>query len=113
MTRERAAARGHGPRWPAVRARLVRKSFPPCLARQARNVLGAEIVLIDHEDWYQAFREYSGLSDEEMPELMRLIREHGQNALLDLRASAVIERVKEGRWELSEERSDEGLDERD
>lgn len=67
------------------------------LARQALSTLGAEIVLIDHEDWYQAFLEYSGLSDEEVPELLRLIREHGQDALLDLRAGAVIKRVKEGR----------------
>lgn len=67
------------------------------LARQLRSASGAEIVLIDHEDWYQAFREYSGLSDEEMPELLRLLREHGQDALLDFRDGAVIERVAAGR----------------
>jgi hypothetical protein len=50
------------------------------LARDLRSAVGAEIVLIDHEDWYQAFREYSGLSDEEVPELLRLLREHGQDA---------------------------------
>jgi len=67
------------------------------LARDLRSAVGAGIVLIDHEDWYQAFREYSGLSDDEMPELMRLLREHGQDALLDFREGAVIERVEAGR----------------
>lgn len=67
------------------------------LARHARDTLGAEVILIGHEDWYQAFREYSGLSDDELPEQLRLIREHRQDAWLDLREGAVIERVKEGR----------------
>jgi len=67
------------------------------LARQARSALDADIILIGHEDWYQAFLEYSGLTDEEAPELLHLMREHGQDALLDLREGAVIERVKEGR----------------
>ncbi len=67
------------------------------LARTSRDALGAEIVLIGHEDWYQAFRQYSGLGDGEVPEFMRLIREHGQDALLDLREGAVIERLKAGR----------------
>jgi len=67
------------------------------LARQVRSTSDALVVLVDHEDWYHAFLEYSGLSDEEAPELLRLIREHGQDALLDLRPGAVIEKIKQGR----------------
>ncbi len=67
------------------------------LARQSRDALGADIILIDHEDWYQAFRDYSGLTDEEVPELLRLMREHGQDAVLDLREGAVIKRLERGR----------------
>jgi len=67
------------------------------LARQTRSDSGAEIVLIDHEDWYQAFLEYSGLPEDELPELLRLMREHGQDAMLDLREGAVIKQLDQGR----------------
>ncbi|NKB86757.1 MAG: hypothetical protein GKS06_00855 [Acidobacteria bacterium] len=66
------------------------------LARAARD-RGTQILSISSEDWFQAFLEYSGLEEEELPQYLLLMREHGQNVTLDIRADAVIERVKIGR----------------
>jgi hypothetical protein len=66
------------------------------LARAAQAD-GTDVLLIGHEDWYQAFLTYSGMPEDEMPEFLLLLREHGQNAVLDFRAGAVIDHVVEGR----------------
>jgi L-ascorbate metabolism protein UlaG (beta-lactamase superfamily) len=67
------------------------------LARQARARGDDSVLVIHHEDWYQAFRQHTGLSDAEVPDFARLMREYEQDALIDPRPDAVIERVRSGR----------------
>ena len=66
------------------------------LARAARE-RGVQILTITADDWVDAFLEYSGLVEDELPQFLLLMREHDQDAVLDLRPDAVIERVKQGR----------------
>jgi len=64
--------------------------------RLARECPDDRVLLIDHEDWYQAFMRVSGLTPEQMPGFMQRSYELGQDVFLDARPEAVLDRVGHG-----------------
>lgn len=53
-------------------------------------------LLIDREDWFQAFLTRTGLSAEEAPPFARKAHDHGQLIRLDYRPDHVFQRIKKG-----------------
>jgi hypothetical protein len=53
-------------------------------------------LFLDHEDWFSAYLERTGLAAGEAPLFARLAREHRQDLELDARPGRVIERVVAG-----------------
>lgn len=56
-----------------------------------------KILFLDDKIWYKAYREHSGLSDEEMPDYSILAIENNQDQLLDLRQEKIIKKIVTGR----------------
>jgi hypothetical protein len=67
------------------------------LARAARAARpeGA-VLLIDHEDWFQAYLEALGLKEDQAPLGVRLAHQHQYDIVVDARTDAVVERVRAG-----------------
>lgn len=67
------------------------------LARAARAA-GPEgaVLLIDYEDWFQAYLEALGLREDQAPLSVRLAHQHQYDILVDARTGAVVERVRAG-----------------
>jgi hypothetical protein len=60
---------------------------------------GATMLLLDHTDWYEAYRQVTGLEPEQVPEFIALAHEYGQDRVVDFDpARNQIER-KEGIFE--------------
>jgi hypothetical protein len=67
------------------------------IARKARDEdPSAAPLLIEREDWFQAYLTRAGLSPEEAPPFARKARDHGQFILLDHRPDRVFTRIKDG-----------------
>jgi hypothetical protein len=67
------------------------------IARKAREADPAGTpLLIDREDWFQAYLTRTGLSPEDVPPFARKAREHGQIIRLDYRPDHVFTRIKKG-----------------
>jgi hypothetical protein len=67
------------------------------LARAARTARpeGA-VLLIDYEDWFQAYLEALGLREDQAPLSVRLAHQHQYDIVVDARTDAVVERVRAG-----------------
>jgi hypothetical protein len=67
------------------------------LARTARAARpeGA-VLLIDHEDWFQAYLDALGLREDQAPLGVRLAHQHQYDIVMDARTDAVVERVRVG-----------------
>jgi len=67
----------------------------------AKNSLAKDpdkkILLLDDKAWYEAYKRFTGLSDEEMPDYSHLAVEYNQDQLLDLRKDRIIENITTGR----------------
>jgi hypothetical protein len=44
---------------------------------------GETTLLVDHTDWYEAYRQVTGLEPEDVPEFIALAHEYGQDRVLD------------------------------
>ncbi len=67
------------------------------LVRQAMAAsLDESPLLLDHSDWYEAYREVTGLAPEDVPEFVSLLNEYGQDVIIDYRPSRTAIQVKEG-----------------
>jgi hypothetical protein len=67
------------------------------LARQARARDPAQAPLfIDHQEWFRAYLEKTGLSAERAPLFMRLAYDHAQDMEVDYRRERVLEGVEPG-----------------
>jgi len=53
-------------------------------------------LLLDHSDWYEAYREVTGLAPEDVPEFVALLNEYRQDVIIDYRPSRTAVQVKEG-----------------
>lgn len=53
-------------------------------------------LLLDHSDWYEAYRQVTGLAPEDVPEFVALLNEYGQDVIIDYRPSRTAVQVKEG-----------------
>ncbi len=56
----------------------------------------ASPLLLDHSDWYEAYREVTDLAPEDVPEFVSLLNEYGQDVIIDYRPSRTAIQVKEG-----------------
>ncbi len=67
------------------------------LARTARAARpeGA-VLLIDYEDWLQAYLEALGLREDQAPLSVRLAHQHQYDIVVDARTDAVVQRVRAG-----------------
>jgi len=54
------------------------------------------VLFIDHGDWYQAFREITGVSEDQVPDFVRLAYEARQDVFIDPRPGRVVVRAREG-----------------
>jgi hypothetical protein len=67
------------------------------LARSAKSERpNGPPLLLHHEDWYAAFRDVTGLSDERIPEYIRLQLEYRQDQFVDYGSEATSLEVKKG-----------------
>lgn len=67
------------------------------LARESQRAgPGASLLFIDHEDWFQAYLEATGLRAEQAPLSVGLSRRHQYDILVDARPGAVVARVVAG-----------------
>jgi hypothetical protein len=67
------------------------------LVRAARDTgPGAELLFLDREDWFQAYLERTGLTQDRVPLYVRLSRAHGQDTTVDFRPGRVVRRVVKG-----------------
>jgi hypothetical protein len=53
-------------------------------------------LLLHHEDWYAAYQNVTGLSDQQIPEFISLQLEYRQDQIVDYSAKATILEVKKG-----------------
>ncbi len=53
-------------------------------------------LLLHHTDWYEAYREVTGLAPDEIPEFVKLAHEHGQDRIVDYRPGDTRIESKEG-----------------
>jgi hypothetical protein len=53
-------------------------------------------LFIDHEEWFQALLEISGLTADDAPLFAKLAREYKQDTLLEHRTDRIVERVVKG-----------------
>ena len=67
------------------------------LARRALERGDADVLLIQHQDWFDAFVDYAGIAPDDAPVFVQLVRDYEQDALIDLRQDRVIRDVVRGR----------------
>ena len=53
-------------------------------------------LLLDHTDWYEAYREVTGLEPEEVPSYIALAHEYGQDRVVDFHPARTRIEIKEG-----------------
>lgn len=66
------------------------------MLRLARAAQGAELLFVDHEDWFQAYLQATGLGEAQAPLSVGLSRRHQYDILIDARPGAVVARVESG-----------------
>lgn len=71
------------------------------LLQVAKNSLAKnpdeKILYLDNKEWYKAYKELTGYSDEEMPDYSHRAVTFDQNQLLDLRRENIYSKIKKGR----------------
>ena len=67
------------------------------LLQQARAAgVGEAVLFLQHDDWYEAYRQAASLAQEEVPEFVRLSWQNLQDGFLDAREGRVIREVNKG-----------------
>lgn len=58
---------------------------------------GGTVLFIGHQEWFEAYLRFTGLTGSTVPLFARLAHEHKQDQLVDFRKGCVIDRIEKGK----------------